>query len=240
MPGSVHAGVGVAVWTSSDCDDAARLPRVDDLILMGIRKGSHGEGLLALPGGWLEWGEDAAQTGARELAEETGICCACATQTGAEVAATVCAGEDGKASSVATIVEAEIAPLAVPSWGNLFAPDGRVTTSAFGGRTKEDVAMHTITTFVGARLHTSVTAVTMEPHKTEGWAWLRLGDLVATASASLGLAPAEDAAVASATSASVSLADASAGDCTSRHLVATPLFPAAAAFVLYCAGVKTR
>eukprot|EP00924_Labyrinthula_sp_SR-Ha-C_P001149 augustus_masked-scaffold_7-processed-gene-15.49-mRNA-1 protein AED:0.20 eAED:0.20 QI:0/-1/0/1/-1/1/1/0/216 len=41
--------------------------------VVGIRKRSHGAGLLALPGGWLEKEETLEQCAIREVKEETGI-----------------------------------------------------------------------------------------------------------------------------------------------------------------------
>lgn len=41
--------------------------------MAGLRKGSHGEGTWALPGGWLERGESFERCALRELEEETGI-----------------------------------------------------------------------------------------------------------------------------------------------------------------------
>ncbi|KAJ1455084.1 NUDIX hydrolase domain-like protein [Pelagophyceae sp. CCMP2097] len=42
-------------------------------VLIGLRKGAHGAGSWALPGGWLEKGEAFEQCARRELQEETDI-----------------------------------------------------------------------------------------------------------------------------------------------------------------------
>lgn len=47
--------------------------RSDGKILLGKRKGSHGEGEYSTPGGHLEHGESFAACAAREVAEETGL-----------------------------------------------------------------------------------------------------------------------------------------------------------------------
>jgi len=44
-------------------------------ILLGLRKGSHGENTWALPGGWLEVGESFEECALREIEEETGLKC---------------------------------------------------------------------------------------------------------------------------------------------------------------------
>lgn len=62
--GTGKPGVGVSVF----------LTRGDGRICLGVRKGSHGAGMLSTPGGHLEMYEDWATCAAREVAEETGLC----------------------------------------------------------------------------------------------------------------------------------------------------------------------
>jgi 8-oxo-dGTP pyrophosphatase MutT (NUDIX family) len=63
MPPTRHPRVGLAVFL------------VDDrgYVLIGKRKGAHGSGTLALPGGHLEWNESFEECATRELLEETGV-----------------------------------------------------------------------------------------------------------------------------------------------------------------------
>ena len=49
------------------------LIKKDELVLFGKRKGAHGGGLWAPPGGRLEFGESLEQCAKREVFEETGL-----------------------------------------------------------------------------------------------------------------------------------------------------------------------
>ncbi|MGL1902123.1 MAG: NUDIX hydrolase [Fibrobacterales bacterium] len=58
--GSISVGVGVLIIRNNQ-------------VLLGERKGAHGEGTWALPGGHLEFGETITECAAREVLEETGL-----------------------------------------------------------------------------------------------------------------------------------------------------------------------
>lgn len=45
----------------------------DGKILLGLRKGGHGDGTWHLPGGHLEWQETFEECAIREVSEETGV-----------------------------------------------------------------------------------------------------------------------------------------------------------------------
>lgn len=66
-PPQVRVGVGVFILSSSH--ESPSNPR----FLIGKRKGSHGSGTYALPGGHLEYGETPEECAAREVLEETGL-----------------------------------------------------------------------------------------------------------------------------------------------------------------------
>jgi 8-oxo-dGTP diphosphatase len=62
----VHVGVGVVVVRRNIENGILS-------ILVGKRKSKQGQGLFALPGGWLEPGESLQECALRELKEETGL-----------------------------------------------------------------------------------------------------------------------------------------------------------------------
>lgn len=64
MPPRVYVGVGVAAYIFDYSQDT---------ILLLKRAGSHGEGLWAPPGGWVDPGESLLQAAEREVKEEVGM-----------------------------------------------------------------------------------------------------------------------------------------------------------------------
>ena len=63
-----HVRVGVGCFVRNTL-----LNRSSNQVLVGVRKGSHGAGRLALPGGHLEMGESWEACATRELLEETNL-----------------------------------------------------------------------------------------------------------------------------------------------------------------------
>ncbi|EFY84579.1 hypothetical protein J3459_012774 [Metarhizium acridum] len=61
--------VGVAVFILASKNEDRENPR----FLVGRHKGSHGAGIMALPGGYLEFREETEECAARELLKETSL-----------------------------------------------------------------------------------------------------------------------------------------------------------------------
>jgi 8-oxo-dGTP diphosphatase len=62
QPEQIYPKVGISIMVVKD-----------GKVLLGKRKGSHGEGCWAFPGGSMEYMESIAETVHREIAEEVGI-----------------------------------------------------------------------------------------------------------------------------------------------------------------------
>lgn len=62
VPEAARVGTGVSVWVMDG-----------PYVLMGLRKGAHGAGTWAPPGGHLEWGEGFEEAASREAEEEAGL-----------------------------------------------------------------------------------------------------------------------------------------------------------------------
>lgn len=63
IPEKKYPKVGIGVMIQNENQE----------VLLGLRKGSHGEGEWAFPGGHLEFGETIFETARREVKEETGL-----------------------------------------------------------------------------------------------------------------------------------------------------------------------
>jgi ADP-ribose pyrophosphatase YjhB (NUDIX family) len=138
MPPAVGVGIGVL------CVDGGR-------VLLGLRKGSHGVGTWALPGGWLEAGETFEACALRELEEETGLGPGQVYAAGAAALPLVSNNVmDGGVHSVTVFVRV---PLGAP-------PD----RADGGGRSAGD------DTEAGARGAAPAPRI-MEPQKCDEWRW---------------------------------------------------------------------
>ena len=136
--------VGVAVLVTSP-DHAGK-------VLVGERKGSHGAGCFALPGGHLEAGEPWAECAVRELEEETGLVAAARTAA----PQSVCAYAGGAAASGATCTFVAVTNDPMPA---------------------DD--LHYVTLFVSVAVEAGATAVNAEPDKCAGWQWMTLAEIAA-------------------------------------------------------------
>lgn len=101
MAERVGVGIGVVLWRHSGAGKE---------LLVGLRKGKHGGGTWALPGGWLEHGEDFVHCALRELREETGIEAAAVSEARlSEAPPTNNIMRDEGKHSVTVFVEADLA-----------------------------------------------------------------------------------------------------------------------------------
>jgi 8-oxo-dGTP diphosphatase len=64
--------VGVSIMIFRETEDSVSMDLETEL-LIGKRKGSHGEGIYSVPGGHIEYGETFEQCCSRELEEEIGV-----------------------------------------------------------------------------------------------------------------------------------------------------------------------
>ena len=129
----MHPRVGVGVILFNEKSE----------ILVGKRKGSHGAGQWALPGGALEWGETSRECALRETQEEVGIDLLHETTTSSE---NVFSPEDDDEEKGSIFHACECQIDEKNHWITLFA-----------------------LFYVGEGLRGRER--TMEPHKCEGWFW---------------------------------------------------------------------
>jgi 8-oxo-dGTP pyrophosphatase MutT (NUDIX family) len=159
--------------------------------LAGRRRGSHGAGSLALPGGHLEFGEGFADCARREVAEETGLAIR-------NVAFFTATNDVFGAGDVRLEPRAFEEPRAGGGCDGGGAGGGGGGAAARGGsddasskaaggeeRTGTDSggggepARHYVTIFMTAdRADPAREPVNAEPHKCAGWAWITWEELV--------------------------------------------------------------
>jgi len=135
----MHPRVGVGVILFNEKSE----------ILVGKRKGSHGAGQWALPGGALEWGETSRECALRETQEEVGIDLLHETTTSSE---NVFSPEDDDEEKGSIFHACECQIDEKNHWITLFA-----------------------LFYVGEGLRGRER--TMEPHKCEGWFWKKPSDI---------------------------------------------------------------
>jgi 8-oxo-dGTP pyrophosphatase MutT (NUDIX family) len=149
--------VAVAVFNVGRDDEMVRIG-ADTPLLVGLRKGSHGEGLYALPGGWLEKGEGMLHGVLRELKEETGL-----------------VGSEDVCRSMM---------LPVPPCSNVFsAVDGRSLVKPGNeeftvAEAESEISVHSVTVFAGCSWHGGKEPEVIEPDKCAGWAWKSTRELL--------------------------------------------------------------
>ena len=69
---SKEVRVGLSILIFRETEDSVCMD-LDTEVLIGKRKGSHGEGIYSVPGGHLEFGETYKEGCSRELEEEIGV-----------------------------------------------------------------------------------------------------------------------------------------------------------------------
>ncbi|PWN18952.1 hypothetical protein BCV69DRAFT_284561 [Microstroma glucosiphilum] len=156
-----HPRVGLAVFL------------VDDrgYVLIGKRKGAHGSGTLALPGGHLEWNESFEECAAREVLEETGV--EIGSHLGDDEVGTAAGGGPLEGQGVKFLTALNC-------------------TGITGGQTTSPDGLHYVTIFMRARVHRKpgeqeVPVKLMEPEKCSGWVWVPLKYLFSNAEAQASL-----------------------------------------------------
>lgn len=149
---------------------------VDDrgFVLVGKRKGSHGSGTLALPGGHLEWQESWEDCIVREVKEETGISID-------RSASSFDDNENTRRQRPATAFSAS-------SQANRAVSFLTAVNATHIDASDNDDGKHYVTIFMKARVYRSagqdeIPPQVMEPNKCDGWVWVPLNYLYSLAEA---------------------------------------------------------